>query len=86
MSHKNRTYLKFVRSLPCAHCRNPETEPHHIIGIGMGAMGDKADDIHSMPLCRSCHDAVHEKPAMFQLPQVRWMIKTQGKAQEEGEI
>ena len=80
--HKNPKYLKFVRTLPCSYCGNPDTEPHHIIEIGDGIMGAKASDIHSMPLCRKHHDEVHKDP--FQWPQALWVIRTQNRAVEAG--
>lgn len=85
MRHKNVKYLRWIRTLPCCHCGNPESEPHHIIGVGLGAMGLKASDIHTMPLCRRCHDELHREQGMtWALDQVRWLIKTQDRAQEEG--
>jgi len=79
---KSEKYLKFVRSLPCCHCKKP-AEPHHIIGICyMGVMGSKASDLHTMPLCRDCHEEVHRDPASW--PQTRWMMDTQLKAVKEG--
>lgn len=77
MRHEDPEYLAFVRTLPCAHCMHPEAEPHHIIGMGLGGMGTKASDIHTMPLCRPCHRAVHDKPGDWAGSQVRWMIETQ---------
>ena len=79
---ENKKYLKFVRTLDCCHCGNPETAPHHIINIGMGIMGGKAPDICTMPLCNDCHTNVHRAPN--DLPQVKWMIETQIKAIEQG--
>jgi hypothetical protein len=84
MRHKNPKYLQFVRTLPCSHCVNPETVAHHIIGIGMGAMGYKADDTATMPLCVKCHAEVHESPGDW--PQIKWLLKTQNIAQAEGEL
>ena len=82
--HKNNKYLAFVRTLPCSWCGNPESEPHHLIAVGMGGMGMKADDIHTMPLCRKHHDKVHQCPNGLIEDQIRWMIRTQSKAQTEG--
>ena len=79
---KDPKYLEFVRTLPCIFCYDPNAEPHHIIGIGMGAMGSKAYDIHTMPLCRECHQLTHEAPQKY--PQVKWMIQTQERAREAG--
>jgi len=86
MRHKNNKYLAFVRSLPCSHCKTPEADPHHIINIGMGGMGTKADDIHTMPLCVPCHAKVHANPKDWIEPQIRWLLTTQNMAQEAGEL
>lgn len=84
MSHQNPKYLAWVRTQPCSWCGNPESEPHHIIGIGLGGMALKADDIHTMPLCRKHHDTVHRYSDDYQVEQLRWLIRTQSKAQSEG--
>lgn len=87
MGVKNKPYLAFVRTLPCCNCGNPETEPHHIIGVGLGMMAGKASDIHTMPLCRKCHDEIHHLQGIANaLDQIRWLVKTQDKALEEGEL
>ena len=82
--HRNVKYLQWVRTKPCCQCGNPETEPHHIIGIKMGAVGMKASDIHTMPLCRKCHDNLHQDPTEWIVRQIQWVIITQDKAQAEG--
>lgn len=84
MTHKNTRYLQWVKAQPCCWCGNPESEPHHIIGIGLGGMALKADDIHTMPLCRKHHDEIHEMGEESIADQLRWMIRTQTKAQSEG--
>ncbi len=80
---KSETYLKFVRTLPCSHCGSPAVA-HHIIGIGMGCMGGKASDFHTMPLCTPCHAEVHKAPDEW--PQIKWVIKTQLQALGEGVV
>ena len=75
-------YIAFVKTLPCCHCYATGADPHHIISIGMGMMGGKANDLHTMPLCRVCHDEVHREPKAY--PQIKWMIQTQLKALEAG--
>jgi hypothetical protein len=85
MRHKNNKYLAWIREQPCYHCgKQNQSEPHHIIGISGSGMGIKADDIHTMPLCRQCHDDVHECQNNFLHQQIRWLCKAQNKAQEEG--
>jgi hypothetical protein len=75
-------YIEFVKTLDCCHCHRPGVDPHHIIGIGMGAMGSKAHNMHSMPLCRTCHDEVHRDSWSY--PQTRWLLETQIKALKAG--
>ena len=78
---KSKKYLDFVRTLPCCHCGAP-SEPHHVIGVGMGKMGGKASDIHAVPLCREDHTLVHQDPGGW--PQMRWLMETQDKALNKG--
>jgi len=52
---EDKKYIKFVRSLPCCVCGNPESVPHHLIGYGFGGMGTKAPDYLTMPLCTDHH-------------------------------
>ena len=80
--HKNQKYLQFVRALPCIHCGSYESDAHHIIGIGRGAIGTKESDIHTMPLCRVCHTEVHKNPKLW--PQAAWMKDTQNQAVAAG--
>ena len=84
LGRKNTKYLKWVRGLPCIQCGNPESEPHHIIAVGMGIMSGKASDIHSIPLCRKHHNLVHSSADSY--PQAKWLLITQDKAQEAGEL
>jgi len=51
-------YLAFVRQLPCCVCGSPEpNDPHH---WGPRGMGSKTDDFRTVPLCRRCHDRIHD--------------------------
>jgi hypothetical protein len=55
-------YLEFVRGQPCAVCLQPgPCEAHHIPRLGHGAMGMKADDYRTAPLCSPCHAKAHTK-------------------------
>tara|TARA_R110000851_G_scaffold294732_1_gene449457 strand:+ start:193 stop:513 length:321 start_codon:yes stop_codon:yes gene_type:complete len=64
---KDKKYLEAVKTLPCAVCGTPFTDPpHHRIGDGIvKGMGQKAPDFESMPLCRTHHTAVHDNPHNF---------------------
>ena len=84
MKANEKRYLDYIRSLPCVHCGNPETEPHHVIGIGAGKMGGKADHLHTIPLCRYHHDLVHGDVDAW--PQFLWLILTQEQAVKDGVI
>ncbi len=58
-------YLAFVRQLPCCICGAPEpSDPHH---VGKHAMGRKTDDYRCVPVCRNCHDQVHNGKAISDL-------------------
>lgn len=75
-------YNQFVISLPCCHCGTYGVQQHHIKGIGMSGFGTRAHDIHSCPLCDSCHRLVHEDVKAY--PQARWVCETQLKAMDAG--
>jgi hypothetical protein len=54
---RSRRYLAFVRSHPCCSCGAlAPSEAHH---WGPRAVGEKTDDLRTVPLCRRCHDAWH---------------------------
>ena len=56
---RDRVYLDYVRSFPCAWCRRGQpSEPHHFMERG-GGMGMKVDDHYTVPLCRECHQQWH---------------------------
>ncbi len=77
-------YTKWVKTLPCKHCKAPSDDAHHIIGQGMGKMGGKPGDLLTMPLCRGCHAEVHLGPGAY--PQTRWLCETLELAVEIGVI
>lgn len=83
MSRENPKYLAWIRAKPCCGCGNPNTEAHHVIGLGMGIMGDTASDIHTIPVCRPCHREIHNDSKRYQLSQARWLMKTQDQAIDE---
>lgn len=83
---RNRAYLDWVKTLPCSKCNCEGTEPHHIIAAGLGGgMGTKADDYLSMPLCRKCHDELHDGIKDMH-SQWEWVAMTLLQAIHEGVI
>jgi hypothetical protein len=74
-----RKYLAFVCSLPCVCCQDSNTEPHHLIDVGYSAMGSKTPDYWSIPLCRSCHEALHRDRRQWEQingPQFKFAVVT----------
>ncbi|HEN3669214.1 TPA: DUF968 domain-containing protein [Yersinia enterocolitica] len=57
---ESKKWLKWVKSQPCCGCGNGDCDPHHIIGHGQGGMATKAHDLFTFPLCRTCHDKLHD--------------------------
>lgn len=60
-------HLDFIRSLPCCVCGyNIETQAAHVrmsdgsIAKPMSGIGNKPDDIFTLPLCGRHHDAQHK--------------------------
>ena len=73
---KSRRYLAWVRERPCVHCRKVgQSEPHHIIGLTGGHMGGKTGDEFAVPLCRHCHDEIHQGHIDTEA-QVTWLART----------
>ena len=55
---RDRPYLDWLRTQPCAACsRPPPCDPSH---HGRGGVGIKAPDHDAIPLCRSCHNYWHD--------------------------
>lgn len=59
-------YTRWVKTRPCCGCGARSDDPHHIIGHGQGGMGTKAHDFFTIPLCRQCHDALHDDVAAWE--------------------
>jgi len=50
-------FLAFVRVRACMFCQAPgPSDPHH---YGPRGLGQKTDDLRTVPLCRRCHDHFH---------------------------
>lgn len=75
-------YRDFVRSLPCASCGAPgPSDGHHAIDVGLyPGMGRKAPDVLLMPLCRGCHNKLHQGNERLIQAQPLMIIQTQIKA------
>jgi hypothetical protein len=57
--YRNRDHLRFVTQQPCLLCGRKPSDAHHIRFVQPRAMGRKASDEFTVPLCRSHHRAVH---------------------------
>lgn len=61
-------HLRFLRTLPCAHCqRTGPSEAHHSTAHRAGK-GMKANDLDAFPLCggpRGCHRQFHDATGSF---------------------
>lgn len=84
---RSKSYLAFVRSLPCAMCATTQgVAAHHLIGMWhTGGMGMKAPDSMAMPLCDGpggCHAMVHAHKHLRQM-QPDWMRETLRKGLEQ---
>ena len=64
MSDKAR--LDLLRHMPCIVTANRPAEPHHLIAMGDGKMGSKADDSQTIPLCRKMHNLLHHDVRAFE--------------------
>jgi hypothetical protein len=63
---KNERHLEFIRSLPCASCKDDtSTEAAHLrtgnleYGKRSTGMAEKPHDMWVLPLCGKCHRASH---------------------------
>lgn len=85
---KSPKYIAWVKTLNCCHCKTTgPCDAHHLIDIGLGAMGGKAPDIAAVPLCggiEGCHGQFHADPLGW--PQAKWLILTLTQAIEDGVI
>lgn len=86
---RSEPYLAWVRLQPCCLCGGAGGDPHHVIGLhwGLSGWGLTAPDSFAMPLCRTCHDEVHDSPELQrrQPGWLRWTI-SRGVREFDGEI
>jgi hypothetical protein len=67
--YRNKAHLRFVTRQPCLLCGRKPSDPHHLRFMQPRALGRKASDEFSVPLCRIHHRLVHRvgnEPAWWQ--------------------
>jgi ERF superfamily len=57
--YRNRAHLRSVAKEPCLICGRKPSDPHHLRYLQPRALGRKASDEFTVPLCRVHHRAVH---------------------------
>ena len=73
----SKKYEAWIKEQPCCSCGHPETEPHHIKGIGgFSGVGIKASSVLAISLCRICHDNLHRNIDDHREVQLIWTLKT----------
>jgi hypothetical protein len=84
---RNKKYTDWVKSLECCVCGAPADDPHHgiALGYGEGGTGTKACDLLTMPMCRPCHNEIHQ-PESNKEDQWRYIAKTLQRAIKDGVI
>ena len=61
---RDKEYLEHIRSKPCIVCGvvSQKREVHHLNDITLGGgMAEKVPDYYTVPLCRECHQALHDQ-------------------------
>jgi hypothetical protein len=56
---RDREHLKFVAAQPCLVCGRIPSDPHHLKFAERQAMGRKASDRFTVPICRLHHSELH---------------------------
>jgi hypothetical protein len=57
--YRDRAHLEFVASQPCLICGRQPSDPHHLRFAQIRALGRKASDEFTVPLCRTHHREAH---------------------------
>ena len=57
--YRNKEHLRFVAQQPCLVCARAPSDAHHLRFMQPRALGCKASDEFTVPLCRAHHRAVH---------------------------
>ncbi|EJO8420775.1 DUF968 domain-containing protein [Escherichia coli] len=76
-------YTSWVKRQRCCGCGKPADDPHHITGHGFGGAGIKASDLFVIPLCRQCHQELHNDSKAWEEKngsQLLWVIRTLDRA------
>ncbi|RAX33066.1 UNVERIFIED_CONTAM: hypothetical protein DQE83_22190 [Escherichia coli] len=76
-------YTAWVKRQRCCGCGKPADDPHHITGHGFGGAGIKASDLFVIPLCRECHQELHNDRKAWEEKngsQLLWVVRTLDRA------
>jgi len=57
--YRDKAHLRYVAQQPCLLCGRKPSDPHHLRFVQPRALGRKASDEFSVPLCRIHHRLVH---------------------------
>jgi hypothetical protein len=57
--YRNREHLRSMVKMPCLVCGRKPSDPHHLRHAQPRALGSKASDEFTVPLCRTHHREVH---------------------------
>ena len=57
--YRDREHLRYVTKQPCLICGRKPSDPHHLRHLQPRALGRKASDEFTVPLCRIHHRLVH---------------------------
>ena len=57
--YRNKAHLRYVAQQECLVCARKPSDPHHLRFMQPRALGRKASDEFTVPLCRGHHRAVH---------------------------
>ncbi len=82
-------YTQWIKRQPCCGCGATSDDPHHILGNGLGGTATKAHDMFVIPLCRQCHNKLHDDVAAWEEEhgtQELLVLKTQDRALAMGVI
>lgn len=84
---RSRSYLDWVRTLPCVISGAQGVDPHHVKGHGMGG-SVTAPDYMTIPLTREEHTKFHtigwRSWEKLHGSQLEYVVRTLGKAIEDG--